>query len=146
MLLLGLLLLGATTAFAGLLIAYNSAGGPEYTATVFDHSLGTLNTLESFLAGIALTLVFCLGLATTAVGAGTARRRRAARRADRRDAVRLRAERDAMAARLKSDEALAKDSAAAADGSDSATRVAAGTKPVSAAARGRARIPRLLGR
>ena len=113
MLILGLLLLGATGAFAGLLIAYNSSGGPDYTVTMFSNTLGTLNTLQAFLAGVALTLVFCLSLAMVAGGAGVRRRRRAVRRTERRDAARARAERDALAARLGDDGAPASDPAMA---------------------------------
>jgi signal transduction histidine kinase len=100
MFLLGLVLLGATGAFTGLLIAYNSAGGPDYTVTMFGHTLGTLNTLQAFLAGIALTLVFCLSLAMINVGARHMRRRAASRRAALREASQARAERDELAARL----------------------------------------------
>lgn len=100
MLLLGLLLLAGTGAFTGLLIAYNLGGGPDYTVTMFGNTLGTLNSLAIFCAGIALTLIFCFGLFLMFGGASLARRRRIARRADRRDARAARAERDAMAARL----------------------------------------------
>lgn len=100
MLLLGLLLLGATGAFTGLLIAYNSGGGPDYTVTMFGNTLGTLNSLEIFIAGLVLALIFCFGLFLTFGGAALARRRRVARRADRREARAARAERDMLAARL----------------------------------------------
>jgi hypothetical protein len=129
MLILGLLLLGATGAFAGLLIAYNSSGGPDYTVTMFSNTLGTLNTLQAFLAGIALTLVFCLSLAMTVGGAGYRRRRRAARLAERREAARARAERDALAARLGDDEVLAGDPAMA--GSDAGAQAADSSAPSS---------------
>lgn len=75
MLLLGLLLMSASGAFIGLLIADNIAGGPEYQATVLGNDLVTLNSLGVFLAGVALGLVFCLGLALT----GLARRTRPVR-------------------------------------------------------------------
>jgi hypothetical protein len=101
MLLLGLVLLAATGAFTGLLISENWAGGPDYTVTMFNHTLGTLNSLQIFLAAIALTLVFCLGLAMAGWGARYARRRRVTRRATLREAQRTRAERDALAARLE---------------------------------------------
>jgi len=77
MLLLGLLLLGATGAFAGLLVAENRSGGPDYAVTMYGNDLGTVNTLGAFLAGIALTLLFCLALAMVTGGAGHARRRKA---------------------------------------------------------------------
>ncbi|MBO1413460.1 hypothetical protein [Streptomyces sp. FH025] len=77
MLLLGLLLLGATGAFIGLLVADNTSGGPDYGVTVLGHHIATLDGLAIFLAGIALTLVVGLGLAM--VTAGARRRRRAVR-------------------------------------------------------------------
>ncbi|MFI8454761.1 hypothetical protein [Kitasatospora sp. NPDC085464] len=63
MLLLGLLLMAASGAFVGLLIADNLSGGPEYQATILGTDLVRLNTLGVFLAGVALALLFCLGLA-----------------------------------------------------------------------------------
>jgi uncharacterized membrane protein YciS (DUF1049 family) len=79
MLLLGFLLVVASGAFAGLLIAYNTSGGPDYTVTLFDNDIATLNTLEVFIAGLAIALVFCLGLWMMSA---SARLRRAQRRAD----------------------------------------------------------------
>jgi hypothetical protein len=104
MLLLGLLLLAATGVFTGLLASENWAGGPDYTVTMFGNTLGTLNSLQIFLAGIALTLVFCLGVAMAALGSRQARRRRAARHAVVREATQARAERDALAARLDAEQ------------------------------------------
>ncbi|MCX5215246.1 hypothetical protein OG689_39335 [Kitasatospora sp. NBC_00240] len=75
MFLFGLLLLGASGAFVGLLIAENLGGGPDYTVAMFGNDLATLNSLGIFLAGIALALVFCLGL-LLATGGGILRRRR----------------------------------------------------------------------
>ncbi|MEU8511037.1 hypothetical protein AB0C76_05530 [Kitasatospora sp. NPDC048722] len=72
MLLLGLLLMSVSGAFIGLLIADNIAGGPEYQATILGNDLVTLNSLGVFLAGVALGLIFCLGLALI----GLARRTR----------------------------------------------------------------------
>ncbi|MFE4977342.1 hypothetical protein ACFRAR_35195 [Kitasatospora sp. NPDC056651] len=62
MLLLGLLLMAASGAFVGLLIADNLSGGPDYQATILGTDLVTLNSLSVFLAGVALGLIFCLGL------------------------------------------------------------------------------------
>jgi hypothetical protein len=101
MLLLGLLLLCATGAFTGLLIAYNTAGGPDYTVVMFGNTLGTFNSLEIFIAGLALALIFCFSLFLMFGGAAMARRRRVARRAERREARAAIADRDAMAARLE---------------------------------------------
>ncbi|WUO35225.1 hypothetical protein OHT21_42805 [Streptomyces sp. NBC_00286] len=65
MFLLGLLLLAATGAFTGLVIADNLSGGPEYTVSILGENIATINTLAVFCAGLALALIFCLGLATT---------------------------------------------------------------------------------
>ncbi|MFD8480428.1 hypothetical protein [Kitasatospora sp. NPDC059673] len=62
LLLLGLLLFAASGAFAGLLIADNLGGGPETGVTVLGQHIATISTLGAFLAGIALTLIFCAGL------------------------------------------------------------------------------------
>ncbi|HXR70416.1 hypothetical protein [Actinocrinis sp.] len=107
MLLLGLLLLCATGAFTGLLIAYNTGGGPDYTVTMFGNTLGTFNSLEIFIAGLALALIFCFSLFLMFGGAAMARRRRVARRAERREARAAMADRDAMAARLEEHEGAA---------------------------------------
>ncbi|MEY9835394.1 hypothetical protein [Streptacidiphilus sp. EB103A] len=85
MLLLGLLLMGGTIAFATVLIADNLDGGPQYSATLFDHHLATVNTLGAFLAGMALALVFCAALVMATAGARRERRRNAELRAARRD-------------------------------------------------------------
>ncbi|MER7580668.1 hypothetical protein [Kitasatospora sp. NPDC097691] len=63
MVLLGLLLMAASGAFVGLLIADNLSGGPEYQVTVLGNDLVRMNSLGVFLAGVALALIFCLGLA-----------------------------------------------------------------------------------
>ncbi|MGW5121178.1 hypothetical protein ACWEQ8_37955 [Streptomyces noursei] len=77
MLLLGLLLLAATGAFIGVLIADNLSGGPEYTVAVFGNRITTMNGLAIFLAGIALTLILGLALAMITAGMAWAHRRRA---------------------------------------------------------------------
>ncbi|WSP86623.1 hypothetical protein OG289_01715 [Streptomyces sp. NBC_01235] len=69
MLLIGLLLLAATAAFTGLVIADNLSGGPEYSVSVLDHHIATMNTLAVFSSGLALALLFSLGLAVAASGA-----------------------------------------------------------------------------
>ncbi|MEV7924032.1 MULTISPECIES: hypothetical protein [unclassified Kitasatospora] len=76
MLLLGLLLMAAAGAFAGLLIADNLSGGPDYQATVLGIRLPALDSLGIFLAGLALALLFCLGLALMVLTARRARRTR----------------------------------------------------------------------
>ncbi|MEU6366745.1 hypothetical protein ABZ876_13705 [Streptomyces sp. NPDC046931] len=72
MLFLGLLLLAATAAFTALAIAGNLSGGPYYTVSVLDQPIATMSTLAVFASGLALALLFCLGLAT-AVAAATHR-------------------------------------------------------------------------
>ncbi|MFF2147027.1 hypothetical protein [Kitasatospora sp. NPDC058190] len=85
MLLLGLLLLGATGAFIGLLITDNTSGGPDYALTVLGNHIATLDSLAIFLAGIALTLIVGLGFAMVVAGA---RHRRTTGARHRRTAVR----------------------------------------------------------
>jgi hypothetical protein len=58
---LGGLLAGGAGAFTGLLIAYNTSGGPKYTPEIFGQSLATLDTLGVFCSGVALGLI-CFGL------------------------------------------------------------------------------------
>ncbi|MCW2875667.1 hypothetical protein [Actinacidiphila oryziradicis] len=79
MLILGLLLLAATGSFVGLLISDNLSGGPDYTPTVLGNTVTTMNSLAIFCAGLALALLFCLGLAMMAGSAARHRRRRALR-------------------------------------------------------------------
>ncbi|MFF4353157.1 hypothetical protein [Streptomyces sp. NPDC001530] len=69
MLLIGLLLLAATGAFTALAIADNLSGGPEYTVSVLDHDIATMNALAVFSSGLALALLFCLGLVAAVNGA-----------------------------------------------------------------------------
>jgi hypothetical protein len=65
---IGLLLLAATAAFTGLAIADNLSGGPEYSVSVLGNHIATMNTLEIFCSGLALALIFCLGLVMAAGG------------------------------------------------------------------------------
>ncbi len=76
MLLLGILLFAASGAFAGLLIADNLGGGPETGVTVLGHQIATMSTLGAFLAGLALALIFCAGLALMGGGLRWRRHRR----------------------------------------------------------------------
>ncbi|WP_225829963.1 hypothetical protein [Streptomyces sp. NK08204] len=66
MLFLGLLLLMLTGAFTGLVIADNLSGGPDYAVSVLGHHIATLSPLGVFCSGLALALLFCLGLALMA--------------------------------------------------------------------------------
>ncbi|MCW5253602.1 MULTISPECIES: hypothetical protein [unclassified Streptomyces] len=100
MLALGLLLMACAAAFAGLLIAYNLSGGPDYTVTLLGSTPFTINTLGAFLGGIALTLIFGLGMWMLLAGMALARNRRQRGRRDRETARQATAERDVMADRL----------------------------------------------
>ncbi|MFE5084931.1 hypothetical protein [Streptomyces mirabilis] len=50
----GCLLLTATGALTGLAIADNLSVGPEYTVSVLDHDIATVNALAIFCSGLAL--------------------------------------------------------------------------------------------
>ncbi|MFG3154654.1 hypothetical protein ACGF7W_21705 [Streptomyces sp. NPDC048219] len=82
MVLLGLLLMAGAAAFTGLLIAYNLSGSPDYTVTLLGSQPFTINTLGAFLGGIALTLIFGLGMSMLLGGSALARRRGRRRRLD----------------------------------------------------------------
>jgi hypothetical protein len=75
MLFIGLLLLAVTGAFTCLVIADNLSGGPEYSVAVLDHHIATMNTLAVFSSGLALALLFSLGVAMAASGAAQRRHR-----------------------------------------------------------------------
>lgn len=125
MLLLGLLLLMATGAFTLLLISENNDGTPDYTVTLFDQDVATMNSVAIFLAGIALALVFSLAVWMTTVGGVHARHRMAELRDARAQAKhasaeareitaqlnRTQAERDAMHTRLAETNQAAKEAA-----------------------------------
>ncbi|MFE7939712.1 hypothetical protein ACFU46_20425 [Streptomyces griseoincarnatus] len=83
MFILGLLLLAATGAFTGLVIAGNLSGGPEYTVSVLGQDIATMNTLAVFCSGLALALIFCAGLSAAASAAAHRRRERPRTRATR---------------------------------------------------------------
>ncbi|GHJ37451.1 hypothetical protein [Streptomyces sp. TS71-3] len=100
LLLLGILLVAGTAAFAGLLISYNTGAGPDYTVTLLGNQPFTINTLGAFIGGICLTLLFGLGLSMLLGGSSLMRRRKGQHRAYRRDMRQATAERDAMARRL----------------------------------------------
>ncbi|MFB7668478.1 hypothetical protein ACFC1R_31915 [Kitasatospora sp. NPDC056138] len=84
MFLLGLLLLAVTGVFAALLIAQNLDAGSDYGVMLFNNHIATMNALEIFLAGIALTLLFGLGWLLASAGVRQHRRRVVARRAGKR--------------------------------------------------------------
>ncbi|AHH96865.1 hypothetical protein GCM10010174_34200 [Kutzneria viridogrisea] len=90
---LGLVLVVIAVAVAAFGIAFNASAGPAHPLSAFGAQVVTATPLEIFLGGIAVTLVFCLGVWALAVAG---RRRRALRsevRATRR-------ERDELAAQL----------------------------------------------
>ncbi|MFD8201504.1 hypothetical protein [Streptomyces sp. NPDC059701] len=97
MVLLGLLLMACAAAFAGLLIAYNLSGGPDYTVTLLGSQPFTINTLGAFLGGVALTLIFGLGMWMLLAGTVMARRRSQRRRMERVSAARSAPEYDESA-------------------------------------------------
>ncbi|MDI5967084.1 hypothetical protein POF50_031095 [Streptomyces sp. SL13] len=100
MLIIGLLLIAATAVFSALLIAFNLSGGPNYAVSMFGSHPFTISVLGAFLGGLALALIFGLGLWLMLGGAALlARRRRKhlAARHEARDAV---AERDDMRGQL----------------------------------------------
>ncbi|MEU0214832.1 hypothetical protein ABZ281_06750 [Streptomyces sp. NPDC006265] len=74
MLVLGLLLVLGTGAFVAIAVVENFSGGPEYAVEIFGSQIATLNAPGLFLSGVALALIFCLGLA--AFASGLKRRRR----------------------------------------------------------------------
>ncbi|MFD7288811.1 hypothetical protein [Streptomyces sp. NPDC059863] len=96
MLIIGILLMAATAAFTALLIAFNLSGGAHYAVTLFGSQPFTINTLGAFLGGIALALIFGLGLWLLLGGAALMARRSRKRR----EARRAVAERDELRGRL----------------------------------------------
>jgi len=100
MLILGLLLLACTAAFTGFVLADNLNGGPDYNVTVLDHHIATMNSLAIFCAGLALALIFGLGVLMTMGGLSLRRRKHRKLTAARRDAAETARERDELAARL----------------------------------------------
>ncbi|MFJ9444547.1 hypothetical protein ACIRRH_22100 [Kitasatospora sp. NPDC101235] len=63
MVLLGLPLTAASGAFVALPIADNLPGGPGHPVTILGSNLVVLNSLGILLSGVALAVLFCLGLA-----------------------------------------------------------------------------------
>lgn len=80
LIILGALLAGGVGAFTGLVMAYNTSGGPRYTPEIFGQPLATLNTLEVLVAGIALGVIFSFGVWLMAGGARQVMRGRRYRR------------------------------------------------------------------
>ena len=105
MLLLGIVILLAAGSATGTLVAFNLSDSPDYTWTAFGTDLVTIDAVFTLLAGFALGLVFCLGLALIVAGARRGRRRAARLREAERQAAQAAAERDALADRLAAEEA-----------------------------------------
>jgi hypothetical protein len=91
---LGLLLVLLSGGAIVALLAYNRSGGPEYTVMLFDNEVFVANGMQIFIAGMALALVFCLGLWMMAAGARRRRAIRAEIKAARHDAQAAEARRD----------------------------------------------------
>lgn len=62
MLILGLLLVVLSAAAVLVLVAYNGAGGTGQTVALFGWDIAGVTPLGAFLSGIALALIFCIGL------------------------------------------------------------------------------------
>jgi ABC-type nickel/cobalt efflux system permease component RcnA len=97
---LGLLLVLLSGAAVVLLAAYNRSGGPDYSVNLLDREFVVANGLQIFFAGIALALLFCLGLWLMAMAARRSRAMRAEIRAARHDAKAAEAERDRLAGQV----------------------------------------------
>lgn len=97
---LGLLLVLLSGAAVVLLAVYNRSGGPDYSVNLFDNEIYVANGMQVFFAGIALALVFCLGLWLMAAGARRGKARRAEIRAARNDARSAEMERDRLASQV----------------------------------------------
>ncbi|MGJ5748958.1 hypothetical protein FB563_6525 [Streptomyces puniciscabiei] len=76
---IGLLLFAGAAAFTALAIAGNLSGGPEYTVSVLDHDIATMSGLALFSSGLALALIFCVGLVIMVSGAAHNGRHRGSR-------------------------------------------------------------------
>ncbi|SEO80466.1 hypothetical protein [Actinacidiphila rubida] len=145
MLILGLLLLACTAAFVGLVIADNLGGGPDYSVTVFGHHIATMDGLAIFCAGLALALVFALGVVLAMTGMKMRRRTGRKLHAARRQAAEAARERDELAERLDrvhaEHEAAERDTPAMGPADGDVDVEAAGQGPVSAPAETAAGTP-----
>jgi hypothetical protein len=103
MLLIGLLILVAAAAFAGVLISENWGGG-TFAIKGFGHVLGHYTLAQIFISGIVLTAIFFFGVWAASVSTRIRRRassrRRAESRAAREEHDELVAERDQLAGEL----------------------------------------------
>jgi hypothetical protein len=122
MLIIGLLLLAATAVFSALLIAFNLSGGPDYAVSMFGSHPFTVSVLGAFLGGLALALIFGLGLWMMLGGAALLARRRKKHLAARHEARDAIAERDDMGRQLDDARATSATDPASDPGRDGATR------------------------
>ncbi|HEY3926568.1 MAG TPA: hypothetical protein VGL75_18560 [Acidothermaceae bacterium] len=103
MLLIGLLILVAAAAFAGVLISENWGGG-TFAIKGFGHVLGHYTLAQIFISGIVLTAIFFFGLwaasVSTRIRRRASNRRRAESRTAREEHDELVAERDNLAREL----------------------------------------------
>lgn len=103
MLLIGLLIMVAAAVFAGVLLSENW-GGTTYQVDGFGHVLGHLTLAEIFIAGLALMVIFFVGVWSMSVSSRMRRRasgrRRAENRAAREEHDALVADRDRLAKEL----------------------------------------------
>ena len=103
MLLIGLLILVAAAAFAGVLTSENWGGG-TFAIKGFGHVLGHYTLAQIFISGIVLTAIFFFGVWAASVSTRIRRRassrRRAESRAAREEHDELVAERDQLAGEL----------------------------------------------
>ncbi|MET9135189.1 hypothetical protein, partial [Streptomyces antibioticus] len=58
----------AAGAFAAVAAVENFSGGPAYAVGTYGNEIATLTVPGLFLSGVALALMFCLGLAVLAAG------------------------------------------------------------------------------
>jgi len=117
MLLIGLLILVAAAAFAGVLISENWGGG-TFAIKGFGHVLGHYTLAQIFISGIVLTAIFFFGVWAASVSTRIRRRassrRRAESRAAREEHDELVAERDRLARELAAAQRTSRVAAAAA--------------------------------
>jgi uncharacterized membrane protein len=103
MLLIGLLILVAAAAFAGVLISENWGGG-TFAIKGFGHVLGHYTLAQIFISGIVLTAIFFFGVwaasVSTRIRRRASNRRRAESRTAREEHDELVAERDNLAREL----------------------------------------------
>ena len=131
MLLIGLLILVAAAAFAGVLMSENWGGG-TFAIKGFGHVLGHYTLAQIFISGIVLTAIFFFGLWAASVSTRIRRRASSRRRAESRAA---REEHDELVAER---DRLARDLAAAQRNTPVAAPVAAAPVGAPAAAAGQA--------